>query len=103
MPLTCEYVLVDVLSGRVSGAAHRTWTRLLVGRRRSFTDGGTTPTRFPTTLTSVHQCPPPFATCANTPTVNAGERLRTGVNEPRSEPTPCRAAWPAGPAIGGGR
>ena len=60
---------------------------------------GLPPTRFPIMLTSVHHRPPPFATCANTPTVNADERSRTGVNEPRTEPTPCRAAWIVGPLI----
>ena len=33
----------------------------------------------------------------------ASERPRTGVNEPRTEPGPGRAAWPVGLAPGGGR
>jgi hypothetical protein len=32
--------------------------------------------------------------CADAGRVAAGERLRTGVNEPRIEPTLCHAAWP---------
>ena len=38
-------------------------------------------------LTTVHQRPQPSATWANTPTVNADEQPRAGVNEPRTEPT----------------
>jgi hypothetical protein len=60
-----------------------------------------TPTRFPTMLTSVHQWPPPFMACADARRVAAGERPRTGVNEPRTEPTSCHATWRIGRVPGG--
>jgi hypothetical protein len=47
-------------------------------------------------LHGVHQSPSLFMACADAGRVAAGERLRTGVNEPRTEPTPCHAAWPTG-------
>ena len=53
---------------------------------------GLHPTRFPTLLTGVHQCPLQFAASADACRVATGERLRTGVNEPRNEPTGWTAA-----------
>jgi DNA-sulfur modification-associated len=52
-------------------------------------------------LTGVHQWPPPFMACADARRVAAGERPRTGVNEPRTEPTPCHATWRIGRVPGG--
>ena len=54
---------------------------------------GLPPTRFPTMLASVHHWPPPFATYADVSRVAGGERPRTGVNEPRTEPRPGSGAW----------
>ena len=50
---------------------------------------GLHPTRFPTLLAGVHQCPLRFAASADVCRVATGERLRTGVNEPRTEPMPA--------------
>ena len=45
------------------------------------------PTRFPTMLASVREWPPTSTASANTCPVAVGERPRTGVNEPKIEPT----------------
>jgi len=45
-------------------------------------------------LAAVHRGPPPSANRANTIRVTAGERGRTGVNEPKTEPTPKRHLRP---------
>src|SRR5215472_7877153 len=47
-------------------------------------------------LHGVHQGPSLFMACTDAGRVAAGERLRTGVNEPRTEPTRCHGAWPIG-------
>jgi hypothetical protein len=44
-------------------------------------------------LASVHHWPSPFATYADVSRVAGGERPRTGVNEPRTEPRPGVEAW----------
>ena len=57
---------------------------------------GLPPTRFPTLLHGVHRRPPPSANCANTIRVDAGERSRTGMNEPKTEPRPgAKACCPS--------
>ena len=50
---------------------------------------GLHPTRFPTLLAGVHHRPPPFMACADPCWAATGERRRTGVNEPRTEPMPA--------------
>src|SRR5215469_8750995 len=76
--------LIDVLAGQRGGGCEI--------RTRE----GVHPTRFPTMLAAVHHWPPPFMACADARRVAAGEWSWTGVNEPRNEPTPRRAAWPGG-------
>src|SRR5215470_1110045 len=61
----------------------------------STADDAPAPTRFPTMLHGVHRRPPPSASRANTIRVTTGERRRTWMNEPETEPTPKRHPWPA--------
>src|SRR5215470_14039278 len=53
-------------------------------------------TRFRVLRTAVHYRPPVFVTSADRMPAVAGERLRTGVNEPKTEPR----AWRRGAAAG---
>src|SRR5215469_14872465 len=70
--------LIDVLAGQRRGGCEIR------------TPEGLPPTRFPTMHTSVHQWPPPSATCPNTIGVAAGEQWRIGVNETRTETSGLR-------------
>ena len=56
-------------------------------------------TRFRVLRTTVHHRPPVFATSADGMPAVAGERLRTGANEPKTEPR----AWRRGPPPTGPR
>jgi hypothetical protein len=58
------------------------------------TSEGLPPTRFPTLLASVHQCPPPFMASADRFRVACGELPWTGANEPGTEPSGRSAGRP---------
>jgi hypothetical protein len=52
---------------------------------------GLPPTRFPTRSAAIRRVPLPSVSCADSFWAAVGERLRTGVNETRSEPRPRSA------------
>jgi len=54
---------------------------------------GLHPTRFPTLLAGVHHRSLPFMACPDLCWAATGEWLRTGVNEPRTEPMPGSESW----------
>ena len=59
--------------------------------------------RFRVLHTTVHRRPPAFLSRADSRPVTAGERWRTGVNEPKTEPRPDSAAWSFDQLPGGAR
>ena len=60
-------------------------------------------TRFRVLRTTVHHCPPMFMTSPGRRPAAAGERPRTGVNEPQTEPMPRSGGRADGTAGGGPR
>src|SRR5260370_25717152 len=73
-----------IVTQRSRESLHPVWraaTVIAVRAALRRTEGGLSSTRFPTMLISVHQGPPPSATCPNTTVAAAGERRRTQVNE----------------------
>src|SRR5215813_1074445 len=75
------------------------WLGVLPGQRwrrmRDSNSRGVAPNTLPTMLASVHRGSPQSANWANTIRGNIGERLRTGMNGPKTEPGP-------GPGLGVG-